>query len=89
MRAPSLCALAAITGAACGGGTAQRAPAAKPAVDATKAESDAKGLVTEIYQSIGHGDIDGLMTLLAPPLVVFGPRRPDAMTTRTDAVVAL
>ena len=83
-------ALALAIAAACGGGAGERAPAAKaPAIDGTKAESDAKGLVTEIYESIGHGDIDGLMTLLAPPLVVFGPRRPDAMTTRTDAVVAL
>jgi ketosteroid isomerase-like protein len=76
--------------AACGGSTS-RAPTApkQQAVDGAKAEKDAKGLVTEIYATIGHGDVDGLMTLFVPSLVVFGPRRADALATRADALVAL
>jgi ketosteroid isomerase-like protein len=75
---------------ACGGGPAAPPAAPKqPDVDERKAEKDAKGLLTEIYQSIGHGDTDGLMSLLAEPLVVFGPRRGDALGTRADALVAL
>jgi ketosteroid isomerase-like protein len=74
----------------CGGG-APPAPAApkEAAVDEHKAEKGAKELVGEIYESIGHGDTDGLMSLLADPLIVFGPRRTDAMGTRADALVAL
>jgi len=75
---------------ACGGAPAPPPVAPKlPAVDERKAEKDAKGLLTEIYQSIGHGDTDGLMSLLAEPLVVFGPRKNDALGTRADALVAL
>jgi ketosteroid isomerase-like protein len=58
-------------------------------VSERKAEKGAKDLVDEIYESIGHGDTDGLMSLLADPLIVFGPRRGDAMATRADALVAL
>ena len=71
---------------------ARRRSAAAPkedAVDERKAEKGAKDLVAEIYESIGHGDTDGLMSLLADPLIVFGPRRTDAMGTRADALVAL
>jgi ketosteroid isomerase-like protein len=76
--------------AACGGGHASTPVAPKqPAVDERKAEKDAKGLLTEIYQSIGHGDTDGLMSLLSDPIVVFGPRRGDALGTRSDTLVAL
>ena len=62
----------------------------QPAVDKNKAEKDATGLVTEIYQTIGRGDTkDGLFALLAEPLVVFGPRKADAFASRSDALVAL
>jgi ketosteroid isomerase-like protein len=76
---------------ACGGGGGSKpAEAPKPApVDERKAEKDAKGLVTEIVQTLGRANTDGLMALLTEPLYVFGPRRTDAMTTRTDALVAL
>ncbi len=59
------------------------------AIDPRKAESDAKGLVTEIYESLGHGDTDSLQTLLAPAVTVFGPRRGDAVGKREDAIVTL
>ena len=74
----------------CGGASAPAAKAPKEdAVDERKAEKGAKDLVGEIYESIGAGDTDGLMSLLADPLIVFGPRRTDAMGTRADALVAL
>jgi ketosteroid isomerase-like protein len=76
---------------ACGGGgtSATKAPKVS-AADERKAEKDAKGLVTEIYQTISRSsNTDGLMALLAEPLVVFGPRRTDAHATRSDALVAM
>jgi len=74
----------------CGGASTPAAKAPKEdAVDERKAERGAKDLVGEIYESIGAGDTDGLMSLLADPLIVFGPRRTDAMGTRADALVAL
>jgi ketosteroid isomerase-like protein len=83
--------LATLTFGACGGGGGGK-PAEVPkqsAVDERKAEKDAKGLVGEITTTIEHGKTDGLMALLAEPLVVFGPRRTDATQSRTDALVAL
>jgi ketosteroid isomerase-like protein len=88
MRA--LVALAVLLTAACGGGGAKEPVAPKQAaVDERIAEQEAKSLVAEIRQSIGRANTDGLMALLAEPLVVFGPRRTDALQTRTDALVAL
>jgi ketosteroid isomerase-like protein len=82
-------ALVAVLGA-CGGSSAPAARAPKEkAVDERTAEKGAKDLVGEVYDSIGEGDTDGLMSLLSDPLVVFGPRRGDAMGTRADALVAL
>jgi len=76
---------------ACGGGGASATKAPKMSVaDERKAEKDAKGLVTEIYQTVSRSsNTDGLMALLAEPLVVFGPRRTDAHATRSDALVAM
>lgn len=81
-------ALAAVV-AACGGSPPPPAAPKQPPVSERKAEKGAKDLVSEIYESIGDGDTDGLMSLLADPLIVFGPRRGDAMGTRADALVAL
>jgi ketosteroid isomerase-like protein len=88
MRALAALCLAAV---ACGGGGGtKQAEAPKQApIDERKAEKDAKGLVTEITQTLGHANTDGLMALLAEPLIVFGPRRTDALQSRTDALVAL
>jgi len=58
-------------------------------VDGRKAETDAKGLVTEIYATLDRGKTDSLFSLLSDPIVVFGPRRTDAMLTRSDALMAL
>jgi ketosteroid isomerase-like protein len=82
-------ALAALLASACGGGTAAPEKPKQESVDERKAEKDAKGLVKEIYQSVGHSNTDGLMALLADPLVVFGPRKADAHATRSDALVTL
>jgi ketosteroid isomerase-like protein len=65
------------------------APKAQPPVDARTAESDAKGVLDEIYESVGHADTDSLLTLAVDPLVVYGPRKADVHTSRADALVAL
>jgi hypothetical protein len=71
-----------------GGGAAEKPKAAR--VDERKAEKEAKGLVTEIYETISRSsNTDSLMALLAEPLVVFGPRRTDAHGSRSDALVAM
>lgn len=81
-------ALAAAIG--CGGsGPRPAAPAAAPAVDERTAKKDAKGVVIEIYQTLGRGRTDSLFSLLSDSVIVFGPRRMDATVTRSDALVAL
>jgi ketosteroid isomerase-like protein len=75
--------------AACGGAAKPAGPVAEPAVDERAAEKDAKGLVVEIYRTLDRGKTDSMFSLLSDPLIVFGPRRGDAMTTRADALVAL
>lgn len=65
------------------------APKVEPAVDDKRAESDARGLVTEIYDTIGRGKTDSLFSLVGDPVIVFGPRVDDAMATRAQALVAL
>lgn len=76
--------------AGCGGGasTTVKAPQ-QPAVDEKSAERDAKGLVTEIYATLGNGNKDSLFSLLDDSLVVFGPRPRDALGNRSDVLVAL
>jgi len=77
---------------ACGGGSSSKpapaAPTTEAKVDSHTAEKDAKGLVTEIYNSLNHGDTDGLLTLLSDRITVFGPRKADALG-RSDALVEL
>ncbi|HEX8109306.1 MAG TPA: hypothetical protein VF516_16350, partial [Kofleriaceae bacterium] len=75
--------------AACGGAGSPPAAPAQPTVDARTAEKDARGLVVEIFQTIDRGNTDSMFSLLADPLTVLGPRRADAMATRSDALVAL
>ncbi|MFT3692860.1 MAG: nuclear transport factor 2 family protein [Kofleriaceae bacterium] len=76
--------------ASCGGGAKPETTAPKrEAVDEGTAEKDAKGLLKEIYDTIDHSDTDGLMTLFAEPLIVYGPRKSDTHATRADALVAL
>lgn len=88
MRALAALCLAAV---ACGGGGGAKEPdkPKPPPISERKAEKDAKGLVAEIVQSVEHAKTDGLMALLAEPIVVFGPRRTDATQSRSDALVAL
>ena len=76
--------------AACGASQAQVAePEDQPPIAKAEAEKGASDAVGSIYDSIGHGDSDGLMTLASEDLVVFGPRRADALANRSDALVAL
>jgi len=77
---------------ACGGGGGGATKPAAPkqsAVDEKQAEKDAKGLVTEIYETLGRGNKDSLFSLLDDSLVVFGPRQMDALANRADTLVAL
>jgi len=66
-------------------------PIAEPeqSVDEKQAQGEAKSHLAEIYRTLNKTNTDGLMTLVAEPLVVFGPRKADAMATRADAIVAL
>ena len=91
MRALASATSIALAAAACGGSAAPApaTPKQGPAVDEHTAEKDAKGLLTEIYSSIDHADTDGLMSLFADPLVVYGPRKGDVHMSRADALVAL
>jgi hypothetical protein len=74
----------------CGGATSQATISKQPTVDERKAAKDAKALVREIYQTISRStNTDGLMALLAEPLVVFGPRLTDGHASRSDALVAM
>ena len=77
--------------AACGGGGKAKVAARPvgPAVDEKTAEKDAASVVTEIYETISHGNPDSLFSLLDDPLIVFGPRKADAMVTRSGALIAL
>jgi hypothetical protein len=59
------------------------------AVDEKQAEKDARGLVTEVYETLGRGNKDSLFSLLEDSLIVFGPRKVDALANRTDTLVAL
>lgn len=76
--------------AACGGGAPPPpVAAAEPSVDGRTAEKEARSLVAEIYGTLARGQTDSLFSLLGDPLIVYGPRKVDAMTTRSDALVAL
>jgi hypothetical protein len=84
-----LSALWLVAAAACGHSPPPAKPAVGPAVDERTARSDAKGVVTEIYRTIDRGKTDSLFSLVSNTVIVFGPRRADAMVTRSDALVAL
>lgn len=89
-RAALLATLAAAASACAPAKTpAAQMPKVGPAIDTATAESDAKGLAGEVYNTLGRGKTDNLIPLLAPSLVVFGPRRLDALASRSDALVAL
>ena len=78
--------------AGCGGGGGGGKPAQKPigpAVDEKQAEQDAGGVVKEIYDTLTRGKTDSLFSLLADPLIVFGPRKLDTSRTRSEALVAI
>src|SRR4051812_23002472 len=87
---PALIALGLAAALGCGhGGPAPAAPVVGPAGGGRTAQKDAKGVVAEIYQTLGRGKTDSLFSLLSDHLVVFGPRKTDATANRSDALVAL
>jgi ketosteroid isomerase-like protein len=81
--------LAAACGGGGGGGGGGKAKPVGPAVDEKKAEREAESLASEILETLGRGNKDSLFSLLEDSLIVFGPRRTDAASNRTDALVAL
>lgn len=74
---------------ACGGSAPRPETPEQPAIDERDAERGARGVVKEIYATLGRGNKDGLFALLDDELIVFGPRAADALGTRSDALVAL
>jgi ketosteroid isomerase-like protein len=89
MRALAVVVAVAACGGGGGGGATKPKAAKQSAVDEKQAEKDAKGLVTEIYETIGRGNKDSLFSLLDDSLVVFGPRKLDAPGNRAETLVAL
>lgn len=88
MRLAALAVVVAGCGGGGGGGGGKVKPVG-PAIDEKQAEKEAKGLATELLETLGRGSKDSLFSLLDDSLIVFGPRRGDAAANRTDALVAL
>lgn len=80
--------LAFIALVACGGATPPPEMPEAP-IDQSKAAKDARAHVGEVYRTLEKANTDGLQTLSAETLIAFGPRKGDALATRTDAIVAL
>lgn len=89
MRLIAFAVLAAACGGGGGGGGVGKAKPIGPAIDEKKAEKEAKSLASEILETLVRGNKDNLFSLLDDSLIVFGPRRTDAASNRTDALVAL
>ena len=84
MRALCLIAIA----GACGG--AQTKTATGPIEDAPPdASAEVRGVVQEAYGSLGHGNREGILPLLADRVYVIGPGAKDIVEQRSDVVVAL
>lgn len=89
MRTLGLLILAVITACGASAPTATKKKDVGPAVDERTAEKDVKGTLEEIYQAISRAKPDNLFSVVDEKLVVFGPRKGDALANRTDALVAL
>ncbi|HVV87327.1 MAG TPA: hypothetical protein VHE35_30005, partial [Kofleriaceae bacterium] len=74
---------------ACGGRAAVTHGVAAPAPEAGTAVDEARGLASEIEESLEHGDASGLAPLCAADLVAVGPRAGDEGRARTDTLIAL
>lgn len=73
---------------ACGG--AQTRTTAPPVEDApADASAEVRGVVQEAYGSLGHGNREGILPLLADHVYVIGPAANDLLHERSDVVVAL
>jgi ketosteroid isomerase-like protein len=71
-------------------GSAPAKPAAPSVEDApADAAADVRGVVQEAYGSLGHGNREGILPLLADKIYAIGPAAGDAIQARTDVVVAL
>jgi hypothetical protein len=74
--------------AACG--SAPPRPPAAPVEDApSEVATEVKGVVQEAYGSLGHGNREGILPLLADQVYAIGPGPHDLVQARSDVVVAL
>jgi hypothetical protein len=86
MRASLVLVIAAIVGC---GGAATKPPAA-PVEDApADASAEVRGVVQEAYGSLGHGNREGVLPLLADKVHVLGPGANDQVDQRSECVVGL
>jgi ketosteroid isomerase-like protein len=86
-RAALLVGVALIVG--CGGGQRAAAPSGGEASDPAVAQRQVKETVQEVYGVLRRGKPEGLLPLLADPLLVVGPGGADVYASRSDAIVAL
>ena len=87
MRFAAIAVLAAACGGG-GGGTTKAKPVG-PAIDEKQATKEAKGLASELLDTLARGSKDSLFSLLDDSLTVYGPRRADAAVDREAALMAL
>jgi hypothetical protein len=73
--------------AACGGAAAR--PVVEPADAPADASAEVRGVVQEAYGSLGHGNREGVLPLLADQVYAIGPSAGDPVQGRSDVVVAL
>ena len=75
--------------AACGGAAAKPAHAPVEEDAPSDASNDVRGVVQEAYGSLGHGNREGILPLLADRVHAVGPGAGDLVDQRSDCVVGL
>jgi ketosteroid isomerase-like protein len=73
----------------CGGAGGAAKPKGPAPVEASEAEAGAQDAIEEIYESLRRGDAEGIMPVLADPILVIGPGAQTIYTDKTAAIVAL
>jgi len=87
MQLSRVVALAVVGAGACGSSPPPRPVPVEEASPDVAAE--VKGVVQEAYGSLGHGNREGILPLLAEPVYAIGPGAGDRIEARSDVVVAL
>src|SRR5262249_10209112 len=75
--------------AACGGAAAKPAHAPVEEDAPADASSEVRGVVQEAYGSLGHGNREGVLPLLADRVHAVGPGANDLVDQRSECVVGL